>query len=73
MNSALTAPIIDSLQWMIEMGVSQGDVLWLELLSGSVELHMPGNRDRVERIWKTAISAMLKSESPISHLAQALK
>ena len=57
---------------MIALGVSLVDVDWLESMSGSVELHLLGNRERVERIWTTAIAGMLKSDTPVVHLAQAL-
>jgi len=58
---------------MLALGVTSVDVDWLESLSGSVELHLLGNRERVERIWTTAIAGMLNSASPVAHLAQALK
>lgn len=74
----MNAPTVTTLknspfQWMLALGVTPVDVDWLESMSGSVELHLLGNRERVERIWTTAIAGMLKSESPVSHLAQALK
>lgn len=73
MNTALTTlNNSSSFQWMLALGVPPADVDWLESMSGSVELHLLGNRERVERIWTTAIAGMLKSESPVAHLAQAL-
>jgi len=73
MNSAtLTTLKNSSFQWMIALGVLKADVDWLESMSGSVELHLIGNRERVERMWTTAIAGMLKSDSPVAHLAQAL-
>jgi hypothetical protein len=73
MNAAtLTTLKNSSFQWMIALGVSLVDVDWLESMSGSVELHLLGNRERVERIWTTAIAGMLKSDTPVAHLAQAL-
>lgn len=72
MNTTLTTLKNSSFQWMLALGVSPGDVDWLESMSGSVELHLLGNRERVERIWTTAIAGMLKSDSPVAHLAQAL-
>lgn len=72
MNTTLTTPATQSLQWMLDLGVPETDVTWLQDMSGSAELHMPGKRDRVERIWKQAITMMLQSPSPIAQLAQAL-
>ncbi|CAN7645251.1 hypothetical protein [Massilia sp. LjRoot122] len=72
MNTTLTTLKNSSFQWMLALGVPPGDVNWLESMSGSVELHLLGNRERVERIWTTAIAGMLKSDSPVAHLAQAL-
>lgn len=72
MNTTLTAPAQTSFHWMLELGVSAIDVTWLEQMSGSVELHMPGNRDRVEYIWKKAIGLMLDSASTAVHLAHAM-
>jgi hypothetical protein len=72
MNITLTTPATQSLQWMLDLGVPETDVTWLQDMSGSAELHMPGTRDRVERIWKQAITMMLQSPSPITQLAQAL-
>jgi hypothetical protein len=73
MNATLTTLKNSSFAWMLALGVAQADVDWLESMSGSVELHLIGNRERVERIWTTAIAGMLKSESPATHLAQALQ
>jgi len=72
MNTTLTTPATQSLQWMLDLGVPESDVTWLQDMSGSAELHMPGKRDRVERIWKQAIAMMLQSPSPMAQLAQAL-
>lgn len=40
------------LQWMINVGVNQTDVDWLERMDGSDDLHMLGNRERIERIYE---------------------
>lgn len=72
MTTTPTTATNTSFTWMLALGVSQMDVTWLENMSGSVELHMPGNRDRVECIWKKAIGLMLNSASPATHLAQAM-
>jgi hypothetical protein len=72
MNATLTTLKNSSFQWMLAHGVNAVDVDWLESMSGSVELHLIGNRERVERMWTTAIAGMLKSDSPVAHLAQAL-
>lgn len=72
MNSDMNTPTAQSLQWMLDLGMPQADVTWLQDMSGSAELHMPGKRDRVERIWKQAITMMMQSPSPVTHLAQAL-
>jgi hypothetical protein len=73
MNTATqTTQKNSSFQWMLALGVVMCDVDWLESMSGSVELHLLGNRERVERIWTTAIAGMLKSDTPVAHLAQAL-
>jgi hypothetical protein len=72
MNTTLTTPATQSLQWMLDLGVPEADVTWLQDMNGSAELHMPGKRDRVERIWKQAITMMLQSPSRMAQLAQAL-
>ncbi|UTY55847.1 hypothetical protein [Massilia sp. erpn] len=74
MNAVTPAALKNtSFQWMLALDVTQDDVNWLEGMSGSIELHLLGNRERVERIWTTAITGILKSDSPEAHLAHALK
>lgn len=60
------------LQWMINVGVSRADVHWLERMDGSVDLHMPGNRERIERIYTEAYALILKSSTPELYLKQSL-
>lgn len=72
MNTALTAGTKKSLQWMKRVGVDDADVEWLESMEGSIELHMPGNRDRVEHIYTSAITKILASEKPELHIIQTL-
>jgi hypothetical protein len=67
------AATTESFEWMLVLGIDWADVIWLETLCGTVELHLPGNIERVDRIWKKAITAILTSSSPARHLAQALK
>lgn len=69
MNTA-TAP--NQLQWMLNVGVDQADVRWLERMGGSIELHMPGNRERIERIYTDAYSRILESGSPELYVKQTL-
>lgn len=60
------------LQWMINVGVNQADVDWLERMDGSDDLHMPGNRERIERIYTDAYSRILKSSTPALYVKQTL-
>ncbi|WP_058048801.1 hypothetical protein [Janthinobacterium sp. Ant5-2-1] len=60
------------LQWMINVGVNQADVDWLERMDGSDDLHMPGNRERIERIYTDAYSRILKSSTPDLYVKQTL-
>lgn len=60
------------LQWMINVGVNQADVDWLERMDGSDDLHMPGNRERIERIYTDAYSRILKSCTPELYVKQTL-
>lgn len=60
------------LQWMINVGVNQTDVDWLERMDGSDDLHMPGNRERIERIYTDAYSRILKSSTPELYVKQTL-
>lgn len=69
MNTS-TAP--NQLQWMITVGVDQDDVSWLESMYGSPELHMPGNRARIERIFVDAYSRILESSAPELYVMQTL-
>jgi hypothetical protein len=62
----------NQLQWMITVGVNQADVRWLESMHGSPELHMPGNRARIERIFVDAYSRILESETPELYVKQTL-
>lgn len=72
MNTALAARTKKSLQWMKRVGVDEVDVDWLERMEGSIELHMPGNRDRAEHIYKSAITRILASEKPELHIIHTL-
>lgn len=69
MNTS-TAP--NQLQWMLNVGVNQTDVRWLESMGGSIELHMPGNRERIERIYTDAYARILASSTPELYVKQAL-
>jgi len=69
MNTS-TAPT--QLQWMINVGVDQSDVQWLALMEGSIELHMPGNRERISRIYTDAYSRILDSSTPELFVKQTL-
>ncbi|SIR88085.1 hypothetical protein SAMN05880566_13315 [Janthinobacterium sp. TND4EL3] len=60
------------LQWMINVGVNQTDVDWLERMDGSDDLHMLGNRERIERIYTDAYSRILKSSTPELYVKQTL-
>ena len=60
------------LQWMINVGVNQADVDWLERMDGSDDIHMPGNRERIERIYTDAYSRILKSSTPDLYVKQTL-
>lgn len=60
------------LQWMINVGVNQTDVDWLERMDGSDDLHMLGNRERIERIYTDAYSRILKSSTPDLYVKQTL-
>ena len=53
-----------SLLWMIHAGVDVSDVEWLERMAGSVELHLPSARARVEHIYKLALDGILSTPSP---------
>lgn len=69
MNTS-TAP--HQLQWMINVGVKLVDVRWLEGMDGSIDLHMPHNRERIERIYTEAFSRVLESSTPELYVRQAL-
>lgn len=60
------------LQWMINVGVNQADVDWLKRMDGSDDLHMLGNRERIERIYTDAYSRILKSSTPELYVKQTL-
>lgn len=62
----------NQLQWMLNVGVDQADVRWLESMAGSIELHMPGNRERIERIYVYAYSRILESDTPALYVKQTL-
>lgn len=53
-----------SLQWMINLGVEKGEVEWLEGMQGSLDLHLPVHRTRVEQIYSAAISRWMESPAP---------
>jgi hypothetical protein len=57
---------------MINVGVSQADVSWLARMGTSIELHMPGNRERIERIYTEAYSRILESSTPELYVKQTL-
>lgn len=62
----------NQLQWMLNVGVNQADVRWLESMSGSIEMHMPGNRERIEQIYVDAYSRILASDTPELYVKQTL-
>lgn len=72
MNTSSTVSKISSFQWMTNVGVDDADVTWLERMSGSIELHMPGNRERIAHIYTIAIARMLASDTPHLHLLHTL-
>jgi hypothetical protein len=53
-----------SLQWMINLGVDQGEVEWLGEMQGSMDLHLPIHRQRVEQIYSAAIGRWMESPDP---------
>lgn len=65
-----TAP--NQLQWMISVGIEIVDVRWLEGMEGLIDLHMPGNRARIERIYTEAYSRILESSTPELYVRQTL-
>jgi hypothetical protein len=69
MNTS-TAP--KQFQWMLNVGVDQADVSWLVSMGASIELHMPGNRERIERIYTDAYSRILGSSTPELYVKQTL-
>lgn len=72
MNTSSAAQKNTSFQWMTNVGVDVADVTWIESMSGSIELHMPGNRERLETIYTTALARMLASDQPHLHLLHTL-
>lgn len=72
MNMILATPTTPSNKWMLALGVDAADVAFLDHMSDPVEMHMSGNRERVERIWTAAMERLRNSASPAAHLAKAL-
>jgi hypothetical protein len=69
----LAAPKNQSFQWMSRVGINAADVNWLEVMNGSPELHLPGNRDRVAHIYQSAFGALLASPRPAQRIIELLE
>lgn len=59
-----TNTVQQSLQWMISLGVDQREVEWLGEMHGSMDLHLPIHRQRVEQIYSAAIGRWMESPAP---------